>query len=66
MAQGLALAGVSLGVGVGALLVTLPAVSLPGMVMVGRTFGWRATAATAAVVSVGGVLGAGMLLLLTA
>jgi len=55
--QGLALAGVSLG-GIGALLLTLPAVSIPGMAMVGRTFGWRATWATAGVVAIGGVLAA--------
>jgi len=55
--QGLALAGVSLG-GIGALLLTLPAVSIPGMAMVGRTFGWRTTWATAGVVALGGVLAA--------
>jgi uncharacterized membrane protein YraQ (UPF0718 family) len=53
--QGLALAGVSLG-GIGALLLTLPAVSLPGMAMVARAFGWRTTWATAATVAVGGVV----------
>jgi uncharacterized membrane protein YraQ (UPF0718 family) len=45
---------------IGALLVTLPAVSLPGIVMVTRAFGWRATAATTALVIVGGVLAAGL------
>jgi uncharacterized membrane protein YraQ (UPF0718 family) len=55
--QGLALAGVSLG-GIGALLLTLPAVSIPGMAMVGRAFGWRTTWATAAVVAAGGVVAA--------
>lgn len=65
IAQGLALAGLSLGA-VGALLITLPAVSLPGAVMVGRAFGWRATAATAGVVAAGGVLGAAVLLTLPA
>ncbi|MEU4214180.1 permease [Actinoplanes sp. NPDC026623] len=64
VAQGMALAGLSLG-GVGALLVTLPAVSLPGMVMVWRAFGWRVTVATAGVAAAGGVLAAGMLVLLT-
>jgi uncharacterized membrane protein YraQ (UPF0718 family) len=64
VAQGLALAGLSLG-GVGALLITLPAVSLPGMLMVGRAFGWRVTAATFGVAAAGGVLGAGVLVLLT-
>jgi uncharacterized membrane protein YraQ (UPF0718 family) len=58
--QGLAIAGLSLGA-VGALLVTLPAVSLPGIAMVVRTFGWRVTATTAAVVVTGGALAAGLL-----
>ena len=53
--QGLALAGLSLG-GIGALLLTLPAVSLPGMAMVARAFGWRTTWATAGVVAVGGIV----------
>ena len=61
--QGLALAGVSLG-GIGALLLTLPAVSIPGIAMVGRTFGWRATWATAAVVAGGGVVAGVVLTLL--
>ncbi|HEY0358442.1 MAG TPA: permease [Mycobacteriales bacterium] len=61
--QGLALAGLSLGV-VGALLITLPAVSLPGMALVGRAFGWRVTVATAGVVAAGGVLAGGLLLAL--
>lgn len=60
--QGLALAGVAAGP-VGALLVTLPAVSIPGIVMVGRALGWRATAATG-VVMAGGLAGAAMLSLL--
>jgi uncharacterized membrane protein YraQ (UPF0718 family) len=63
--HGLALAGAATGV-LGSLLVTLPAVSLPGMVMVGRALGWRATTATAGVVAVGGLLGAGLLVLLGA
>jgi uncharacterized membrane protein YraQ (UPF0718 family) len=63
--QGLALAGLSLG-GVGALLVTLPAVSLPGAIMVGRAFGWRVTAATAGVVAAGGLLAASLLSVLPA
>ncbi|MFI6070658.1 permease [Actinoplanes sp. NPDC051343] len=58
--QGLVLAGLSLGAA-GALLITLPAVSLPGVAMVGRTFGWRVTAATAAVVVAGGLAGAALL-----
>lgn len=59
--QGLALAGVAAGP-IGALLITLPVVSLPGIVMVGRALGWRATAATSAVAMLGGVLGAVVLL----
>ena len=61
--QGLAIAGVAAGP-IGALLITLPAVSLPGIAMVGRAFGWRTTAGTAAVVVAGGVLGAGLLTVL--
>jgi uncharacterized membrane protein YraQ (UPF0718 family) len=60
MLQGLALLGVSTGV-LGALLITLPAVSLPGIVMVARSFGRRATCATAAVVVAAGLLGAAVL-----
>ena len=58
--QGLAIAGVAAGP-VGALLITLPAVSLPGIAMVGGALGWRTTATTAAMVAVGGLLGAGLL-----
>lgn len=58
--QGLAIAGVATGP-IGALLVTLPVVSLPGVLMVGRALGWRATAATGALAVVGGLLGAGLL-----
>jgi uncharacterized membrane protein YraQ (UPF0718 family) len=58
--QGLALLGVSSGV-LGALLITLPAVSLPGMAMVVRSFGWRVTCATAAVVMAAGLVGAALL-----
>jgi uncharacterized membrane protein YraQ (UPF0718 family) len=61
--QGLALAGLSLG-GIGALLLTLPAASLPGMAMVGRAFGWRTTWLTAATVALGGLLAAGLLTVL--
>lgn len=45
----------------GVLLVTLPAISLPSAVMVGRTLSWRAVAGTGGLVVVGGVL-AGFLL----
>ncbi|MGY1792344.1 permease [Geodermatophilus sp. SYSU D00525] len=61
--QGLALAGLSLG-GVGALLLTLPAVSVPGIAMVGRAFGWRTTAVTAVVVAGGGLVGGAVLTVL--
>lgn len=61
--QGLAIAGLAAGP-IGALLVTLPAVSVPGMVMVSRAFGWRSTAITAAVVAAGGVAGAALLTVL--
>ena len=59
----LALAGVSLGT-VGALLLTLPAASLPAMAMVGRALGWRTTWATAATVATGGLAAGGLLLAL--
>ncbi|WP_156689315.1 permease [Mycobacterium sp. Marseille-P9652] len=58
--QSLALLGASSGT-LGALLVTLPAVSVPGAVMVARGLGWKATATTAAVVIVAGLLGATVL-----
>ena len=61
--QGLALAGAAAGP-LGALLVTLPAVSVPGIVMVARAVGIRATAATAAVVALGGIAGAALLTVL--
>jgi uncharacterized membrane protein YraQ (UPF0718 family) len=63
--QGLALVGVSSGV-LGALLITLPAVSLPGIAMVVRSFGWRATVATTVLVIVAGVVGGSLLSLLPA
>lgn len=52
--------GLSAGV-IGALLVTLPAVSLPGIAMVVRSFGTRATAVTAGITVVGGVLAGAVL-----
>jgi uncharacterized membrane protein YraQ (UPF0718 family) len=55
LAQGLSAAGFGLGV-VGALLITLPAVSLPSMVMVGRALTWRVTVAVAGVVVVAGLI----------
>jgi uncharacterized protein len=59
----LAILGASSGV-LGALLVTLPVVSLPGAAMVARSFGVRALATTAGVVVVAGLIGAGLLSLL--
>jgi uncharacterized membrane protein YraQ (UPF0718 family) len=58
--HGLALLGVSSGV-LGALLITLPAVSLPGIAMVARSFGWHTTAATAAMIVVAGLAGGALL-----
>ena len=55
LAQGLSAAGFGLGV-VGALLITLPAASLPSMVMVGRALTWRVTVAIAGVVAVAGLI----------
>lgn len=49
----------------GALLITLPALSLPSMVMVGRALSWRVTLAMATVVAVAGLAG-GLLLWLLA
>ena len=57
---GLAAAGASAGL-LGALLVVLPAVSLPSAVMVGRALGWKATAATAGATVVAGLLAGGLL-----
>lgn len=60
---GLALAGVAPGV-LGALLITLPAVSLPGAAMVARSFGAKALCATVGTVVVAGLAGAAALSLL--
>lgn len=58
----LALSAAGVGAGTaGALLVTLPALSLPSMLMVGRALSWRVTAAMAGVVVLAG-LGAATLL----
>lgn len=62
---GLAAAGASAGV-LGALLVALPAVSLPSAVMVGRALGWRTTAATAGATVVCALVAGGVLLLVAA
>ncbi|AFM19896.1 putative permease [Mycolicibacterium chubuense NBB4] len=56
----LAVLGASPGV-LGALLITLPAVSLPGAAMVARSFGPKATAITAGVVVAAGLLSAAAL-----
>jgi uncharacterized protein len=45
----------------GALLLTLPAISLPSMVMVGRAMTWRVTLATTAAVAATGVAAGGLL-----
>ena len=57
---GLAAAGASFGV-LGALLIVLPAISLPSAVMVGRALGWKATAATAGATVVAGLVAGGIL-----
>jgi uncharacterized protein len=61
--QGLALLGVSSGT-LGALLITLPAVSVPGVAMVARSFGWKAIVTTTVMVIAAGLLGATVLSLL--
>lgn len=61
-----ALLAVGAGAGTtGALLIALPALSIPSMVMVGKAFGWRATVATATAVALGGVVAGILLLVLT-
>ena len=62
--QGLALAGVGLGP-VGALILTLPALSLPSMLMIRRAFPTSVIAATGASVAVLGLVGAGLLVVLS-
>jgi uncharacterized membrane protein YraQ (UPF0718 family) len=57
---GLTAAGFSPAV-TGALLITLPAVSLPSIVMVARALSWRATAAVVTGVTGAGLLGAVLL-----
>ncbi len=57
---GLTAAGFATGV-LGAVLIALPAISLPSMVMVGRDLSWKVVAATAGVVVVGALAGAGLL-----
>lgn len=48
-----------------ALLVALPALSIPSMVMVGKAMGWKTTAAMGATVAVAAVLAGGALALLS-
>jgi len=60
---GLAAVGTSPAV-LGALLIALPAISLPSMAMVGRTLRWRVVALTAGAVAVFAILGGGVLALL--
>ena len=62
--QGLAALGVGSGP-VGALLITLPAISLPSIAMVGRALTWRVTAILAGAVMVTGLAGAMTLWALT-
>ena len=58
----LALSAAGIGAGVlGALLITLPALSIPSMVLVGRALSWRITVAMAAVVALAGVVAGGLL-----
>lgn len=57
---GLAAVGVSPAV-LGALLIALPAISLPSMAMVGRTLTWRVVAVTAGGVAVFALLAGGLL-----
>lgn len=58
----LALTAAGVGAGsVGALLITLPALSVPSMVMVGRALSWRVTVAAAGAVALAGLL-SGLLL----
>ena len=60
---GLTAAGASYGVA-GVLLITLPALSIPSIVMVARHFGVRATLLVTGWVVVGGLLAAGLLVAL--
>lgn len=63
----LALTAAGVGAGAaGALLITLPALSVPSMVMVGRALSWRATVAMAGVVAVAGLACGFLLWALTA
>lgn len=62
----LALTALGVGAGTaGALLITLPALSLPSVMLVGRALSWRITLAMAAVVAAAGLLAGLLLWLLT-
>ena len=61
--QGLLAAGLGAG-SVGALLITLPAVSLPSLAMVGRSFSYRTLAALAGAVAVLGIASGAVLALI--
>lgn len=58
--SGLLVAGFGAGV-TGALLIALPAVSLPSMIMVGRALSWRVTTVTAGAVAACGLAAAALL-----
>ncbi|PRX50927.1 hypothetical protein B0I33_10178 [Prauserella shujinwangii] len=60
----LATAGAAPAIG-GALLITLPAVSLPSMVMVGRALGWRVTTVVGGGVAAAGAASAALLTVLS-
>jgi uncharacterized membrane protein YraQ (UPF0718 family) len=62
--QGLLAAGVGTGP-VGALILTLPALSLPSMLMIRRAFPARVIVATGLAVAAMGLVGAGLLVMLT-
>lgn len=62
----LALTALGVGAGTaGALLITLPALSLPSVMLVGRALSWRITLAMAAMVAAAGLLAGLLLWLLT-
>lgn len=62
----IALLAVGVGAGVtGALLIVLPALSIPSMVMVGKSLGWRTTTAMGIAVALGGVLSGVVLMLVS-
>jgi uncharacterized membrane protein YraQ (UPF0718 family) len=58
--QGLQALGVGSGV-LGALLITLPAISLPSIAMASRTLKWRVTTTMAVAVAITGIAAGGLL-----